>query len=129
MQNRIKEIRKSLGLNQTEFGARLGVASSTIAGYENGYRDVSNAIISSICREFGVNETWLRTGYGEMRKPMDRQAELARLVKDRLMDRPESFQSALITTLLRFESDGPEMAALRKILDGLIAEMKKDPEP
>lgn len=129
MQNRIKELRKSLGLNQTEFGARLGVASSTIAGYENGYRDVSDAIVRSVCREFDCSETWLRTGEGEMFRPLSREAELGRLIRTRLVDRSESFQSELVRTLLRFDPDGPEMQVLEKILDDLIAETKKDPEP
>lgn len=134
MQNRIKELRKSLGLNQTEFGARLGVASSTIAGYENGYRDVSDAIVRSVCREFGCSETWLRTGEGEMFRPMGREAELGRLIRTRLYDRPESFQAELIRTLLRFDPDSPEMRVLEQIILSLKYEYfdpkdKKDPEP
>ena len=128
MQNRIKELRKSLGLNQTEFGEKLGVAQTTIAGYENGSRDMSDAIIKSICREYGVNETWLRTGAGEMRRSRSREAELGELIRSRLIDSPESFQSALVTTLLRFDPDGPEMQVLEKILRSLIEDFQKDPK-
>lgn len=128
MQNRIKELRKSLGLNQTEFGAKLGIASSTIAGYEIGARTPSDAIIKSICREYGVNETWLRTGAGEMRRSRSREAELGELIRSRLIDSPESFQSALVTTLLRFDPDGPEMQVLEKILRSLIEDFQKDPK-
>ena len=128
MQNRIKELRKSLGLTQTEFGAKLGVATSTIAGYEYGTRAVSDAIIKSICREYGVNETWLRTGAGEMRRSRSREAELGELIRSRLIDSPESFQSALVTTLLRFDPDGPEMQVLEKILRSLIEDFQKDPK-
>lgn len=129
MDERIKSLRKSLGLNQTEFGKKLGITTSAISGYESGTRFPSDAIILSICREFGVNETWLRTGYGEMYRKRSREAELGELIRSRMMDRPESFQAALITTLLRFEPDGPEMEMLEKILDKLIEEYKKDPEP
>ena len=129
MQNRIKEVRKLFGLNQTEFGAKLGVAQTTIGGYENGSRSVSDAIIKSICREFGVNETWLRTGAGEMRRARSREAELGELIRSRLLDRPESFQAALVTVLLRFDPDGPEFAALEKIARALAEETEKDPEP
>lgn len=130
MQNRIKELRKSLGLNQTEFGAKLGIASSTIAGYEIGARTPSDAIIKSICREYGVNETWLRTGAGEMRRSRSREAELGDGIRRILVDRPESFQAELITTLLKFDPDGPEWAALEKILRSLVrdGESAKDPE-
>lgn len=129
MQNRIKEVRKLFGLNQTEFGAKLGVAQTTIGGYENGSRSVSDAIIKSICREFGVNEIWLRTGAGEMRRSRSREAELGELIRSRLLDRPESFQAALVTVLLRFDPDGPEFAALEKIARALAEETEKDPEP
>lgn len=122
MQNRIKELRKSLGLNQTEFGEKLCIAQTTIAGYENGTRSPSDAIIKSICREFGVNETWLRTGAGDMRRARSREAELGELIGSRLLDRPESFQAALVTVLLRFDPDGPEFAALEKIARALLRE-------
>ena len=66
MNERIKEIRKSKGLTQSEFGAQIGVKGTTITNYESGGRTPSDAIIVSICREFDVNEHWLRTGEGDM---------------------------------------------------------------
>lgn len=129
MQNRIKELRKSLGLNQTDFGKNLGVTTSTISGYELGTISPSDAIIKSIVREYGVNETWLRTGAGDMRRSRSREAELGELIRSRLINRPESFQAALVTTLLRFDPDGPELEILEKILRQLAEETKKDPEP
>ena len=63
---RIKEVRKALGMNQTDFAARLGSVQNTITGYETGRRVPSNQVIASICREFRVSEDWLRTGAGEM---------------------------------------------------------------
>lgn len=64
MQERIKTVRKALRLTQTAFGERIGVKGNTVTGWENGLRAPSDAIINSICREFGVNEEWLRTGSG-----------------------------------------------------------------
>ena len=66
---RIKEVRKALGMNQTDFAARLGSVQNTITGYETWRRVPSNQVIASICREFRVNEEWLRTGAGEMFVP------------------------------------------------------------
>ena len=129
MDERIKELRKALGLNQMEFGKRIGVAPNTISTYENGTRALSDAIIMLVCREFGVSETWLRTGAGEMFAARTREAELGELIRTRLIDRPESFQTALITTLLRFDPDGPEWAALERIVENLKAETEKDREP
>lgn len=124
MHERIKELRKSLGLNQAEFGARLGVASNTISTYETGTRPVAEPIIKSIVREFGVSESWLRDGTGDMRANMDREEEMGRLLGDLLADRPESFRAALITTLLRFDPNGPEWAVLERIYEDLAKEVE-----
>ena len=70
MQNRIKALRKSQKLTQTEFGARIGIKGTTVTGYESGNRTPSDAMILSICREFNVSELWLRTGEGEMFMPL-----------------------------------------------------------
>ncbi len=59
-------MRKELGLTQWEFGERIGVKPNTIATYEIGRNEPISAVISLICREFNVSETWLRTGEGEM---------------------------------------------------------------
>ena len=66
MNERIRKLRKTLDLTQQEFGNRLGVKRNTIATYETGKSSPSDAAVALICREFGVNETWLRTGEGEM---------------------------------------------------------------
>jgi SOS-response transcriptional repressor LexA len=64
--NRIKILRKTLGLTQEKFAERIGVLGNTIGRYEIGIREPSDAIIISICREFRVNESWLLHGSGEM---------------------------------------------------------------
>ena len=66
MNERIRQVRKTLKLTQADFGSRIGVKESTICKYESSLRNPSNLIILSICRVFHVNETWLRTGEGEM---------------------------------------------------------------
>ena len=71
MNERIKKIRKEFGLTQTEFGKKIGVKGNTITNYETGLRNPSEAIIMAICREFSVNELWLRTGTGEMKKGLE----------------------------------------------------------
>ena len=66
MQNRIKSLRKKLNLTQEEFGKRLGMKKNSISQIENGINSLTEQLLVSICREFGVNENWLRTGDGEM---------------------------------------------------------------
>lgn len=64
MNERIKEIRVKLGITQQEMADKLGLKRNTIATYEMGKANPSDRTISDICREFGVNEVWLRTGEG-----------------------------------------------------------------
>lgn len=66
MNERIKELRKRLGLTQEEFSKRIGIKRNTLANYEIGRNDPIDGIIFSICRVFNVNEKWLRTGDGNM---------------------------------------------------------------
>ena len=84
--------------------------------WESGARGISEAAILSICREFGVNEIWLRTGEGEPFLATDAEAELGELVRTRLLNRPVDFRRELITALLRFDPDGPEWAVLETIV-------------
>ena len=67
--DRIKKIRKSLDLTQEAFASRIGSVQNTITGYESGRRNPSAPVISLICKEFNVNEEWLRNGTGEMFNP------------------------------------------------------------
>ncbi len=69
MNTRIKELRKSLDLTQQVFAQKIGLKQNSIALIESGKRNISDQAILSICREFNVNEEWLRTGEGEMLKP------------------------------------------------------------
>ncbi len=69
MKNRIKKLRKTLNMTQQEFAERIGVKRNTIGQYEIGRNEPIDSIINLICREFNVNEEWLRTGIGQMFKP------------------------------------------------------------
>lgn len=66
MNERIKELRKALNLTMEKFGERVGVTRSAMSNIENGNRNLTEQMLRSICREFSVNEEWLRTGEGEM---------------------------------------------------------------
>ena len=64
MKERIKAIRTHYGLTQQEFANKLGLKRNSVANYEIGRNTPLDPIITSICREFNVNEVWLRTGEG-----------------------------------------------------------------
>lgn len=85
MNERIKQLRKKLGLTQLKFAERLNVKQNTIATYEMGRNPPSSTVITLICREFNVNEQWLRTGKGSMFKP-DPQTELQKLAEKYHLD-------------------------------------------
>ena len=126
MKNRIKELRKELNLNQTEFGDKIGVKQGSVAGYESGARTPIDAVITSICREFSVNELWLRTGTGEMFLAKSREAEMDELISRLLRDDPnsDSFKSRFIAAALRA---GPEAwDAWEKFFNDLAGETKKE---
>lgn len=82
MKDRIRKLRKALDLTQREFAERIGMKSNTIATYEMGRAFPSDPTINNICKEFDVNETWLRTGKGEMFAPKASDA-LEALAKER----------------------------------------------
>lgn len=65
MNARLKKIRLHNKLSQEDFGKRIGIESRAhISALENGNRNITDRIIKDVCREFGVNEAWLRTGEG-----------------------------------------------------------------
>lgn len=68
MNARIKAVRKELGLSQDEFGRRLGLTRGAITNIEYNKTEPKPLFISLLCKEFNVNETWLRTGEGDMFK-------------------------------------------------------------
>ena len=97
MNERIKELRKSLGLTQLEFGEQVGVKANTIGNYEIGLRTPSDAVIRAICREFNVNENWLRTGEGEMFNPQDE--KLAAFIGSLVADDSDPFKRCMVELL------------------------------
>lgn len=113
MKDRIRLLRKELKLNQTDFGERIGVKQASVAGYEAGIRTPLDAVITSICREFNVNEDWLRTGNGEMFLPMTRSDEIAKMTTDLFRGEESSFKSRLILALSKLDEN--EWAVLEKI--------------
>lgn len=120
---RIKELRNALNLNQTNFGEQLGLKQTTIAGYENNHRELTDRTISDICRVFNVNEEWLRTGDGPMFRPkkgLDN--ELDEHIAD-LIKTDDELTKAFILELLKLSPE--EMEVIKKILLNVSDYMKK----
>lgn len=109
MGERIKQLRKALGLTQKEFGERLGVKPNTIGTYEIGRNDPIDAVISLICREFDVNEDWLRTGEGGMFAPQSREDEVAAAVRKLASGRSEDFKRRFVLALAGLKEEHWEL--------------------
>lgn len=124
MNERIKQLRKHLGLNQTEFGARIGVKQTTIAGYERGASTPLDAVVSAICREFNVSERWLREGEGEMFLPQDDADELMALAGRFLGNNPTEVQKRFARAV--FTMTPQEIELLTRKARELLGETKKE---
>lgn len=83
---RVKTVRKSKEMTMEEFGKRLGVTRTAISNIEKGYRGLTEQMLKSICREFSVDEEWLRTGDGDMPQKLSEEEEVSALVSDLLED-------------------------------------------
>lgn len=89
MKDRIKDVRKAQKLTQQEFAERLLLSKSTVEAIEYGRREATDRVINDICREFSINEEWLRFGTGEMYAPKTRAEEIAELAKKFIKDDSE----------------------------------------
>ena len=108
MNERLKELRKSLKMNQAEFAKALGVGQSSLAMIETNRRPLTNKNIKLICAEFDVNEEWLRTGKGEMFVIQSDEEELAAFFGDILND-GSSFKKRFISALAALDTEDWEV--------------------
>lgn len=117
MNERLKKLRKTLDLTQQEFADRIGSKRNTIAKYETDTNAPSAAVISLICREFNVNENWLRTGEGDIFLEMSRDEQIEDFVGNLLKDEEDSFKRRLISGLAALDEQGWEV--LENFLDSI----------
>lgn len=120
MKDRIKKIRKELDLTQQEFADKLGIKRNTVASYETGKSNLSDGAVSLICREFSVNEEWLRTGKGEMFIEQSQDEQIAAFVGNILKDEDDSFKRRLVSGLAALDDNGWNV--LEKFLDSIHKE-------
>lgn len=124
MNERIKQLRKHLGLNQSDFASRLGVSQSAVAAWELGTRNPMDAVIQSICREFNVSERWLREGEGEMFLPQDDADELMALAGRFLGSNPTETQMRFARAV--FTMTPQELELITRKARELLGETKKE---
>lgn len=120
MKNRIKQIRKENEMTQVEFGGKIGVKGNTVTNYETGLRNPTDAVILSICREFNVNEEWLRTGTGEMKKSLTKNQEIGAFANEVMKLPDEAFKKRFVDALKKLDEKDWEI--LEKIANKLLKE-------
>lgn len=119
MNERIKKLRQELGLSQDEFGRRLGVTRGAVTNIELNKVEPKPLFVDLICREFNVNEEWLRTGEGEMFKPKSRNEELFEFVTNAIGE-PTGIQAKLLSIMARLTDEQ------WKVLNDIANEMAKE---
>lgn len=121
---RVKEVRKTLGLTLEKFGDRLGIKKAAVSKIEKGENSLTDANIKAICREFSVDYMWLTTGEGEMFVETDDDF-FERI--DRIMAGENESRKNMIKTLL-YASDA-DIEAFDRLVDYYISlrvDNKKD---
>ena len=104
MSERLKELRKILGLTQQEFADRLGIKRNAVTNYEVGRNSPAVIVVSLICREFNVSEAWLRTGEGEPFAKKSRSDEIREYV-DRIQGVNDTFKAQFAAALAALEEE------------------------
>lgn len=116
---RIREVRKTLGLTLEKFGEKIGMKKNSVSQIENGKNSVTEQVIKSICREFNVDYIWLTTGDGEMF--VDTDDDFIERI-DRIMVGEDDARKNLFKALLEASDEG--IAAFQRIID--LFASKKD---
>lgn len=103
---RLKELRRKMGLTQQEFSDKLGIKRNAIATYEVGKSNPGDSVISLICREFSVSEAWLRTGEGEPFRAVQKNQLIQSFIDSILKDEPEGPKARLVSALAGLDEHG-----------------------
>lgn len=99
MKDRIKKVRKELGLTQHDFATRIGSTQNVLANYENGRRNPSSSVINNICKTFNISEEWLREGTGDMFIVVSKELELMAWAGEVLSEESTSFRHRFVSAL------------------------------
>ncbi len=126
---RVKQIRKSKGMTLEKFGEKVGVTKQTVSRIENGVNALTEQMLLSICREFDVNEAWLRNGDGEMFKERSLSDEVGYYVEDLLEydGHGNPFYDMIINMMKTYtELDEKSQAVIRNYFQSVADGIHKD---
>ena len=121
MNERIRELRKALGLTLEKFGESLGVGKTAISKIENGDRNVTDQMQKSICREFNVSTDWLLYGTGEMFVTHTHDEEVAMYTQD-ILDSEDDVIAKIIQDFIVVygKLDNDSKSVLRNVAKSMI---------
>jgi transcriptional regulator with XRE-family HTH domain len=115
MNERIKRIRNSLNISQTDFAQKLSISRSAVCKMESGENYPSEQTIKLMCSEFSVNEEWLRTGKGEMFIEKSKDEQIAEMLADIQTGGEDTFKHRLVSALSKLNKEDWE--SLEKLID------------
>lgn len=115
MNERLKQLRESLGLTTRDFGERIKLTGGAISNMEGGVRGITDRTIQLICNEFHVSEQWLRTGVGQMFVQQSRDEKIANFIGHALAEEGDTFKKRLINLLCSL--DEQDWEALQRIAE------------
>lgn len=115
MNNRLKTFRESITdkkgkkYSQTRFAEEMHITRDILANYENGRVEMTPLFVDSLCKKYNLNESWLRTGEGEMFAPMTKESEIAQIAVAMFKEELPSTIKALIKVLIDMNEDEVEL--------------------
>lgn len=124
IQPRIKTLRQTLGMSQTDFGRKIGVTRSVLSNLDLGITTLQDPLLSLVCSVFNVRREWLETGSGEMFEQPDTESPFYNAVGSISNDDPDSFRKRFVVALA--ELDDAELDAMEQFIRSLLRETKKD---
>lgn len=112
---RVKEVRKALGLTLEKFGEKIGMKKNSVSQLENGKNSVTEQVVKAICREYNVDYMWLTTGDGEMF--IDTDDDFIERI-DRIMAGEDEARKSLFKFMLELSDE--DIAALDRLMKKAI---------
>lgn len=112
---RIREVRKTLGLTLEKFGEKIGMKKNSVSQLENGKNSVTEQVVKAICREYNVDYMWLTTGDGEMF--IDTDDDFIERI-DRIMAGEDEARKSLFKFMLELSDE--DIAALDRLMKKAI---------
>jgi transcriptional regulator with XRE-family HTH domain len=122
---RIKLLRKTLKLSQTDFGKNLGVSRDVINNIDRSTVEPKPLLLEHICAVYNVNPDWLMNGTGEMFLERDTEDEIADFLAQLMCDDDESIRKRFVLALSKF--DGDDWKTVEKFIDA-FTQTEKDGE-